>query len=96
MISIVCYILHCLCGVVKLQKEENGEILNALSPPETTFEQSGLGPGQEYEVKLEVLKNNTRGPPASKNVVTSKQLSSLSLIQLDSCFFVSKCFLSAL
>ncbi|XP_053466405.1 tenascin isoform X3 [Ictalurus furcatus] len=51
-------------------KEENGEILNSLSPPENTFEQSGLGPGQEYEVKLEVLKNNTRGPPASKNVVT--------------------------
>ncbi|XP_060763360.1 tenascin isoform X2 [Neoarius graeffei] len=51
-------------------KEENGEILNSLSPPETAFEQSGLGPGQEYEVKLEVLKNNTRGPPASKNVVT--------------------------
>ncbi|KAB5528637.1 hypothetical protein PHYPO_G00142540 [Pangasianodon hypophthalmus] len=51
-------------------KEENGEILNPLTPPETSFEQSGLGPGQEYEVKLEVLKNNTRGPPASKNVVT--------------------------
>ncbi|XP_062873477.1 tenascin isoform X2 [Trichomycterus rosablanca] len=51
-------------------KEENGEILNSLSPPETTFEQSGLGPGQEYEVKLEVLKNKTHGPPASKNVVT--------------------------
>ncbi|XP_036382680.1 tenascin-like isoform X2 [Megalops cyprinoides] len=51
-------------------KEENGEILNALSPPETTFEQSGLGPGQEYEVKLHVVKNNTRGPPASKNVIT--------------------------
>ncbi|TSV94885.1 Tenascin [Bagarius yarrelli] len=52
-------------------KEENGEILNSLSPPETTFEQSGLGPGQEYEVKLEVLKNNSRGPPAKKNVVTN-------------------------
>nr|AAI63556.1 Tnc protein [Danio rerio] len=51
-------------------KEEDGEILNSLAPPETTFEQSGLGPGQEYEVKLEVVKNNTRGPPASKNVVT--------------------------
>ncbi|MEQ2200244.1 hypothetical protein XENOCAPTIV_025888, partial [Xenoophorus captivus] len=36
----------------------------------TTFEQSGLGPGQEYEVKLEVVKNNKRGPPASKNIVT--------------------------
>uniref|UniRef100_A0A672KG05 Tenascin-like n=1 Tax=Sinocyclocheilus grahami TaxID=75366 RepID=A0A672KG05_SINGR len=56
-------------------KEEDGEILNSLTAPETTFEQSGLGPGQEYEVKLEVLKNNTRGPPASKNIVTSKQLS---------------------
>ncbi|XP_077096977.1 tenascin isoform X1 [Siphateles boraxobius] len=51
-------------------KEEDGEILNSLTPPETTFEQSGLGPGQEYEVKLEVVKNNTRGHPSSKNVVT--------------------------
>ncbi|XP_076023545.1 tenascin [Genypterus blacodes] len=51
-------------------KEEDGEILNSLSRPETTFEQSGLGPGQEYEVKLEVVKNKKRGPPASKNIVT--------------------------
>lgn len=54
------------------QKEEDGEILNSLGHPETTFEQSGLGPGQEYEVKLEVVKNNKRGPPASKNVITSE------------------------
>ncbi|XP_035496176.1 tenascin isoform X4 [Scophthalmus maximus] len=51
-------------------KEEDGEILNSLGHPETTFEQSGLGPGQEYEVKLEVVKNNKRGPPASKNLIT--------------------------
>uniref|UniRef100_A0A3B4TSK7 Tenascin Cb n=1 Tax=Seriola dumerili TaxID=41447 RepID=A0A3B4TSK7_SERDU len=51
-------------------KEEDGEILNSLGRPETTFEQSGLGPGQEYEVKLEVVKNKKRGPPASKNVFT--------------------------
>lgn len=51
-------------------KEEDGEILNSLGRPETTFEQSGLGPGQEYEVKLEVVKNNKRGPPATQNVVT--------------------------
>ncbi|XP_053726373.1 tenascin isoform X3 [Synchiropus splendidus] len=51
-------------------KEEDGEILNSLGRPETTFEQSGLGPGQEYEVKLEVVKNKTRGPPASKNIFT--------------------------
>uniref|UniRef100_A0A672H810 Tenascin C n=1 Tax=Salarias fasciatus TaxID=181472 RepID=A0A672H810_SALFA len=38
--------------------------------PSTTFEQSGLGPGQEYEVKLSVVKNNMRGPPASTNVFT--------------------------
>ncbi|XP_070760058.1 tenascin isoform X1 [Enoplosus armatus] len=51
-------------------KEEDGEIRNPLSRPETTFEQSGLGPGQEYEVKLVVVKDNKHGPPASKNVVT--------------------------
>uniref|UniRef100_A0A7N6B389 Tenascin C n=1 Tax=Anabas testudineus TaxID=64144 RepID=A0A7N6B389_ANATE len=51
-------------------KEDDDEILNSLGRPETTFEQSGLGPGQEYEVKLEVVKNKKRGPPASKNVVT--------------------------
>ncbi|KAL0979161.1 hypothetical protein UPYG_G00181500 [Umbra pygmaea] len=51
-------------------KEENGEILNSLGSPDTMFEQSGLGPGQEYEVKLEVVKNNTSGPPARKNIFT--------------------------
>ncbi|XP_028990029.1 tenascin isoform X4 [Betta splendens] len=51
-------------------KEDDDEILNSLGRPETTFEQSGLGPGQEYEVKLEVVKNKQRGPPASKSVTT--------------------------
>uniref|UniRef100_A0A673X3L1 Tenascin Cb n=1 Tax=Salmo trutta TaxID=8032 RepID=A0A673X3L1_SALTR len=51
-------------------KEENGEILNSLGSPDTMFEQSGLGPGQEYEVKLEVVKNNTSGPAARKNIFT--------------------------
>uniref|UniRef100_A0A4W5M065 Tenascin Cb n=1 Tax=Hucho hucho TaxID=62062 RepID=A0A4W5M065_9TELE len=51
-------------------KEENGEILNSLGSPDTMFEQSGLGPGQEYEVKLEVVKNNTSGPASRKNVFT--------------------------
>lgn len=67
--------VHQKKSVFEWQKEEDGEILNFLTSPETTFEQSGLGSGQEYEVKLEVVKNNTRGPPASKNIVTSKQLS---------------------
>lgn len=65
--------LICLCW----QKEEDGEILNSLGHPETTFEQSGLGPGQEYEVKLEVVKNNQRGPAASRSVVTSESTRSL-------------------
>uniref|UniRef100_A0A672H1T7 Tenascin C n=1 Tax=Salarias fasciatus TaxID=181472 RepID=A0A672H1T7_SALFA len=39
-------------------------ILNSLGRPETTFEQSGLGPGQEYEVKLSVVKNNMPPPTA--------------------------------
>uniref|UniRef100_A0A8C5HM41 Tenascin-like n=1 Tax=Gouania willdenowi TaxID=441366 RepID=A0A8C5HM41_GOUWI len=51
--------------------KEDGEILNSLGRPETTFEQSGLGPGQEYEVKLSVVKNNMQGPSSSKNVFTS-------------------------
>uniref|UniRef100_A0A8C6M8B2 Tenascin C n=1 Tax=Nothobranchius furzeri TaxID=105023 RepID=A0A8C6M8B2_NOTFU len=50
--------------------KEDDEIFNSLGRPETTFEQSGLGPGQEYEVKLEVVKNKKRGPPAAKNVIT--------------------------
>lgn len=58
------------------QKEENGEILNSLGSPDTMFEQSGLGPGQEYEVKLEVVKNNTSGPAARKNIFTSEYIHS--------------------
>ncbi|XP_064163747.1 tenascin-like isoform X3 [Anguilla rostrata] len=51
-------------------KEENGEILNALGSTETSYEQTGLGPGLEYEVKLEAVKNKTPGPPAFETVTT--------------------------
>ncbi|XP_059405429.1 tenascin isoform X3 [Carassius carassius] len=51
-------------------KEENGKIVNNLTPSQTTFEQPGLGPGQEYEVTLSVIKNNTRGPRTNSTVVT--------------------------
>ncbi|XP_066569231.1 tenascin isoform X2 [Amia ocellicauda] len=51
-------------------KEENGGIVNTLRRPETTYEQSGLGPGQEYEVTLQVVKNKTHGPAVTKNVIT--------------------------
>uniref|UniRef100_A0A8D0ASX2 Tenascin Cb n=1 Tax=Sander lucioperca TaxID=283035 RepID=A0A8D0ASX2_SANLU len=62
--------------------KEDGEILNSLGRPETTFEQSGLGPGQEYEVKLEVVKNNKRGPPASQNVITSELIDAPSQVDV--------------
>uniref|UniRef100_A0A672KJN0 Tenascin-like n=1 Tax=Sinocyclocheilus grahami TaxID=75366 RepID=A0A672KJN0_SINGR len=52
------------------EKEENGKIVNNLTPSQTNFEQPGLGPGQEYEVTLSVIKNNTRGPETSSTVVT--------------------------
>ncbi|XP_052412337.1 tenascin isoform X2 [Carassius gibelio] len=51
-------------------KEENGKIVNNLTPSQTSFEQPGLGPGQEYEVTLSVIKNNTRGPGTNSTVVT--------------------------
>ncbi|XP_063066915.1 tenascin isoform X3 [Engraulis encrasicolus] len=51
-------------------KEENGEIFNPLNRGQTSFEQFGLGPGQEYEVSLGVVKNNTKGPKVTQTVVT--------------------------
>lgn len=36
------------------------------------FLQSGLGPGQEYEVSISVVKNNATGPPAIQRVTTSE------------------------
>uniref|UniRef100_A0A672RMD0 Tenascin-like n=1 Tax=Sinocyclocheilus grahami TaxID=75366 RepID=A0A672RMD0_SINGR len=52
-------------------KEENGKIVNNLTPSQTNFEQPGLGPGQEYEVTLSVIKNDTRGPGTNSTVVTN-------------------------
>ncbi|KAG2455437.1 TENA protein, partial [Polypterus senegalus] len=51
-------------------KEENGEVTKSLTRPETSYIQPGLGPGQEYEVTLHVVKNSSRGPGATKNVIT--------------------------
>ncbi|KAJ8286405.1 hypothetical protein GJAV_G00038900 [Gymnothorax javanicus] len=51
-------------------KEENGEIVNTLDRKDTSYEQKGLGPGLEYEVKLEAVKNKTHGPPAIETVTT--------------------------
>ncbi|XP_020509515.2 tenascin isoform X6 [Labrus bergylta] len=51
-------------------KEENGKVLSTVSSSQNQFLQSGLGPGQEYEVSLNIVKNDTRGPPTSKRVTT--------------------------
>lgn len=52
--------------------------MNTLKPSQTSFEQTGLGPGQEYEVSLGIIKNNKTGPQTSANVVTSNGPSLLS------------------
>uniref|UniRef100_A0A665U106 Zmp:0000000846 n=1 Tax=Echeneis naucrates TaxID=173247 RepID=A0A665U106_ECHNA len=51
-------------------KEENGKVVSTLPPSQNQFLQSGLGPGQEYEVSINILKNNTKGPQTSKTVTT--------------------------
>ncbi|XP_062269417.1 tenascin-like [Platichthys flesus] len=51
-------------------KEENGKVVSTLPSSQNQFLQSGLGPGQEYEVSITIIKNNTRGPQASKTVTT--------------------------
>uniref|UniRef100_A0A1A8HKH0 Tenascin C n=1 Tax=Nothobranchius korthausae TaxID=1143690 RepID=A0A1A8HKH0_9TELE len=51
-------------------KEENGKVVSTVPPSQNQFLQSGLGPGQEYEVSINVIKNNTRGPQTSKTVTT--------------------------
>ncbi|XP_072310525.1 tenascin-like isoform X2 [Eucyclogobius newberryi] len=51
-------------------KEENGKILNIVPPSQSQFVQSGLGSGQEYEVSVNIIKNNTRGPQTFRRVTT--------------------------
>ncbi|XP_047426053.1 tenascin isoform X2 [Mugil cephalus] len=51
-------------------KEENGKVMSTLPPTQKSFVQSGLGPGQEYEVSINIVKNNTRGPQTSQTVTT--------------------------
>ncbi|XP_067825685.1 tenascin isoform X2 [Heptranchias perlo] len=56
--------------IFKAPKEENGEISNSLKQPQVTFLQTGLAPGEDYEVSLHVLKNKTRGPPIKQRLTT--------------------------
>ncbi|XP_071430388.1 tenascin isoform X3 [Pithys albifrons albifrons] len=54
-----------------LEKDDNGDITSSLKRPETSYQQLGLIPGQQYNVSIHVVKNNTRGPGLSK-VITTK------------------------
>nr|XP_020472562.1 tenascin-like isoform X1 [Monopterus albus]XP_020472563.1 tenascin-like isoform X1 [Monopterus albus] len=51
-------------------KEDNGKVVTSLPPTQNQFLQSGLGPGQEYEVSISIVKNSTRGPQTFKTVTT--------------------------
>ncbi|KAM4532401.1 tenascin-like [Fundulus diaphanus] len=51
-------------------KEENGKVVSTLPRSQNEFLQSGLGPGQEYEVSINIVKNNTKGPQTSRTVTT--------------------------
>ncbi|XP_068508852.1 tenascin isoform X3 [Syngnathus scovelli] len=52
-------------------KEENGKVVSTVPSSQNRFLQSGLGPGQDYEVSISVIKNNTRGPPTIQRVTTN-------------------------
>ncbi|XP_062816814.1 tenascin isoform X2 [Anolis carolinensis] len=53
-----------------LKEEDNGAIRSSLESPRTSYMQIGLAPGQQYNVSLYVVKNQTRGPGLSKIVTT--------------------------
>uniref|UniRef100_A0A8C0QW91 Tenascin n=1 Tax=Canis lupus dingo TaxID=286419 RepID=A0A8C0QW91_CANLU len=61
-------------------KEDEGEITKSLRRPETTYRQTGLAPGQEYEISLHIVKNNTRGPGLKR--VTTTRLDAPSQIEV--------------
>ncbi|XP_028570335.2 tenascin isoform X1 [Podarcis muralis] len=54
-----------------LKEEDNVGIRNSLKKPQTSYLQPGLAPGQQYNVSLYVVKNQTRGPGLSR-VITTK------------------------
>ncbi|KAL6089095.1 hypothetical protein STEG23_029009 [Scotinomys teguina] len=61
-------------------KEDEEEITKSLRRPETSYRQTGLAPGQEYEISLHIVKNNTRGPGLKK--VTTTRLDAPSHIEV--------------
>ncbi|XP_055515939.1 tenascin isoform X2 [Leucoraja erinacea] len=56
--------------IFKPPKEDNDQILNSLKQPQLSFVQTGLAPGEEYEVNLHIVKNGTRGPAAKQKLTT--------------------------
>uniref|UniRef100_A0A8C9Q376 Tenascin C n=1 Tax=Spermophilus dauricus TaxID=99837 RepID=A0A8C9Q376_SPEDA len=57
-----------------MNKEDEGEITKSLRRPETSYRQTGLAPGQEYEISLHIVKNNTRGPGLKRVTTTRDQM----------------------
>ncbi|KAM5299130.1 tenascin isoform 2-T2 [Ctenodactylus gundi] len=53
-----------------MNKEDEEEITKSLRRPETSYRQTGLAPGQDYEISLHIVKNNTRGPGLKRMATT--------------------------
>uniref|UniRef100_A0A4W3HRQ0 Tenascin C n=1 Tax=Callorhinchus milii TaxID=7868 RepID=A0A4W3HRQ0_CALMI len=52
------------------KKEDNGEISHNLKQDQLSVTQTGLAPGEEYDVSLYIIKNQTRGPEFKKPLTT--------------------------
>lgn len=63
-----------------MNKEDDQGITRSLKRPETTYRQTGLAPGQAYEITLHIMKNNTRGPGVKR--VTTTRLDAPSHIEV--------------
>ncbi|XP_075435547.1 tenascin isoform X4 [Ascaphus truei] len=61
-------------------KEDNGEISTSLKRPITSFVQTGLAPGETYEVSIHAVKNNTIGPGLSR--ITTTRLDAPSQVEV--------------
>ncbi|XP_027625449.1 tenascin isoform X4 [Tupaia chinensis] len=66
--------------IFRNMNKDDGEITKSLRRPETSYRQTGLAPGQEYEISLHIVKNNTRGPGLKR--VTTTRLDAPSQIEV--------------
>ncbi|XP_067865490.1 tenascin-like isoform X1 [Heterodontus francisci] len=51
-------------------KEDNGKLTNRVAGSKTSFQQTGLASGQEYEVTLQAEKDKKQGPGVSRTLTT--------------------------